>query len=43
MKLSFDLEQSLYDEIQISAKANGRSDSGEIRFQLKKIYEEDKK
>ncbi len=38
MKLSFDLDQSLYDDIEKSAQENGRSDSGEIRFQLKKIY-----
>jgi len=42
MKLSFDLDQSLYDKITKSAKKNGRSDSGEIRFQLKKFYKEDK-
>ncbi len=40
MKLSFDLDQNLYDDIEKSAKDNGRSDSGEIRFQLKKIYKE---
>jgi hypothetical protein len=43
MKLSFELDQILYDEIEKSAKDNGRSDSGEIRFQLKKIYEANKK
>ena len=40
MKLSFDLDQTLYDEIAKSAKDNGRSESGEIRFRLKKCYEE---
>jgi len=39
MKISFDLDQNLYDKI----TKNGRSDSGEIRFQLKKCYNEDKK
>ena len=39
MKLSFDLDPSLYDKIAKNAKDNGRSESGEIRFQLKKCYE----
>lgn len=39
MKLSFDLDQKLYDVLTKNAKDNGRSDSGEIRFQLKKCYE----
>ena len=43
MKLSFDLDKTLYDKITKSAKENGRSDSGEIRFQLKKFYKENKK
>ena len=42
MKLSFDLDRKLYDKITQSAKKNGRSDAGEIRFQLQKIYKENK-
>jgi len=38
MKISFDLDDSLYNKITHSAEANGRNDSAEIRFQLKKIY-----
>ncbi len=43
MKLSFDLDEILYEKITKNAKENGRSDSGEIRFQLKKCYEGNKK
>ena len=43
MKMSFDLDKNLYGEIEKSAKDNGRSESGEVRFQLQKVYKEDKK
>jgi len=43
MKMSFDLNQNLYNNITKNAKDNGRSDSAEIRFQLKKLYKENKK
>ena len=43
MKMSFDLDDSLYNKITQSAKDNGRNDSAEIRFQLKKIYKEREK
>ena len=42
MKISFDLDKNLYDKIAEGAKENGRSESGEIRFQLKKSYKENK-
>jgi len=42
MKLSFDLDQSLYNKLAKNARENGRSDSAEIRFQLKQIYKENK-
>ncbi len=38
MKMSFDLNSTLYSSIEKSAKTNGRSVSGEIRFQLNKLY-----
>jgi len=43
MKISFDLDQNLYDDMTQSVKKNGLSDSAEIRFQLTKLYKENKK
>jgi len=42
MKVSFDLEKSLYDKVVKNGKENERSVGAEIRFQLKKCYEEEK-
>lgn len=39
MKLSFDIDKSLYNMIIKNGKKNGRSLAAEIRFQLTKIYE----
>lgn len=38
-----DLDQNLHGEIEKSAKENGRSESGEVRFQLRKVYKENEK
>lgn len=39
MKISFDIEKSLYSKIIKNGESNGRSLAPEIRFQLTKIYE----
>lgn len=38
MKLSFDMDESLYENIKSAAKAHQRSIAAEIRFQLIRIY-----
>jgi len=42
MKVTFDLEKSLYDIVIKNGKKNERFMGAEIRFQLKKCYEEKK-
>lgn len=42
MKISFDINESLYKKTKSGGKDNGRSVSAEIRFQLTKCYEESK-
>lgn len=38
MKLSFDIDDILYEKIKKNGKANGRGVATEARFQLEKIY-----
>jgi len=40
MKLSFDIDNILYEKIKKNGKANGRPVATEVRFQLIRIYEE---
>jgi len=40
MKLSFDVDDILYEKIKKNGKANGRGIATEARFQLKKFYED---
>jgi len=42
MKLSFDIDESLYKKITSAGKANQRSIAAEIRFQLIQIYGDEK-
>jgi len=42
VKLSFDLDESLYNMISENGKKNERSVGAEIRFQLKMDYESSK-
>jgi len=39
MKLSFDIDNILYEKIKKNGKANGRGIATEARFQLKMVYE----
>jgi len=39
MKLSFDIDDRLYEKIKKNGKANGRAIAPEVRFQLEKFYE----
>lgn len=39
MKLSFDIDDILYEKIKKNGKANGRAAATEARFQLEKVYE----
>jgi len=38
MKLSFDIDESLYKKIKSTGEANQRSVAAEVRFQLIRIY-----
>jgi len=40
MKLSFDINDILYEKIKKNGKANGRGVATEARFQLKIVYED---
>jgi len=42
MKISLNIDESLWKNITSSGKDNERSTSGEIRFQLNKIYRDKK-